>query len=164
MGENILILSASVGAGHLRAAEAVELALCQIAPKANVKNVDVLTLANKTFRRIYGQAYLDFVNHAPYVLGYFYDLFDRPRPDDSRSDRFRIATKTLRRSLLAIGFHHRLVGGSNAFDGGRGREHEQGHHRHDESVCLMHDHLSLFLLRSRVLRAFSMGLERTRHP
>lgn len=65
MPSNILVLSASVGAGHMRAAQAVELALRQLAPEANVKNIDVLTLTNAAFRRIYGKAYLDLVNLAP---------------------------------------------------------------------------------------------------
>src|ERR1700691_4671787 len=81
----ILVLSASVGAGHLRAAQAVELALREVVPDATVKNVDVLELTNTAFRRLYGKAYLDLVNRAPHVLGYFYDLLDQP----SRSGRYR---------------------------------------------------------------------------
>ena len=38
----VLVLSASVGAGHLRAAEAIELALRQLHPEATVRNLDVL--------------------------------------------------------------------------------------------------------------------------
>jgi processive 1,2-diacylglycerol beta-glucosyltransferase len=44
MPKRILVLSASVGAGHLRAAEAVELALRQLDPEAEVKNIDLLDL------------------------------------------------------------------------------------------------------------------------
>src|SRR5437016_9037033 len=79
MAKRILVLSASVGAGHMRAAQAVELALRELAPAAHVENVDVLTLTNSVFRRLYGSAYLDLVNKAPHVLGYFYDMMDRPR-------------------------------------------------------------------------------------
>jgi len=86
--KHILILSASVGAGHLRAAEAVETAAHQMLPNDHVENVDVLSLTNAAFRRIYGKAYLDLVNKAPYVLGYFYDLMDRPSTS-GRSDRLR---------------------------------------------------------------------------
>src|SRR3954454_10209887 len=89
MPAKILVLSASVGAGHLRAAQAVELALRQLAPDAIIRNVDVLTLTNAAFRQLYGKAYLDLVNKAPYVLGYFYDYMDRPREADSRRDRLR---------------------------------------------------------------------------
>ena len=85
MPKRILVLSASVGAGHLRAAEAVELALRQTVPDAYVKNVDILTLTNPAFRHFYGKAYLDLVNRAPHVLGYFYDLLDRP----SKSGKYR---------------------------------------------------------------------------
>lgn len=89
MPAKILVLSASVGAGHLRAAEAVELALRETAPEATIRNVDVLTCTNAAFRRIYGQAYLDLVNKAPHVLGYFYDHMDKPRRADSKRDALR---------------------------------------------------------------------------
>jgi processive 1,2-diacylglycerol beta-glucosyltransferase len=96
MGRRILILSASVGAGHVRAAEAVELAVRELAPDATVKNVDVLTLTNALFRRVYAKAYLDLVNKSPHVLGYFYDLMDQPsRSGKNRRDRLRLAAEKL---------------------------------------------------------------------
>jgi len=94
MPKKILVLSASVGAGHLRAAQAVELALRQTVPEATVRNVDVLELTNAAFRRLYGKAYLVLVNKAPHVLGYFYDLLDRP-VSSRRGDRLRLAVQKL---------------------------------------------------------------------
>ncbi|CAN5324655.1 glycosyltransferase [soil metagenome] len=92
----ILVLSASVGAGHMRAAEAVEQALLETVPGATVRNVDVLTLTNPAFRQVYGKAYLDLVNRVPHVLGYFYDLMDQPsRSGRNRSDRLRQAVERL---------------------------------------------------------------------
>jgi processive 1,2-diacylglycerol beta-glucosyltransferase len=94
----ILVLSASAGAGHLRAAEAVELALRELEPdpqKLHVENVDVLTLTNRTFRRLYGTAYLDLVNKAPHVLGYFYDRLDREPSKGRKGDRFRMLVQRL---------------------------------------------------------------------
>jgi processive 1,2-diacylglycerol beta-glucosyltransferase len=92
----ILVLSASVGAGHLRAAQAVELALRQQLPGATVRNVDVLELTNAAFRRVYGKAYLDLVNRAPHVLGFFYDLLDSPsRSGKNRGDHLRLALQRL---------------------------------------------------------------------
>ena len=91
----VLILPASVGAGHLRAAEAVELALKELAPDAVVRSVDVLTLATKAFRRVYGRGYLDLVNKAPHVLGYFYDLFDRPKKKRPGDSKLRLAVERL---------------------------------------------------------------------
>lgn len=101
MPRRVLVLSASVGAGHLRAAQAVELALRELAPDAVVRNVDVLELTNATFRRLYGKAYLDLVNRVPYVLGYFYDLMDRPRSPERKTDRLRLLVEKLNfRALL----------------------------------------------------------------
>ncbi|RPI80122.1 MAG: UDP-N-acetylglucosamine--LPS N-acetylglucosamine transferase [Desulfobacteraceae bacterium] len=91
----ILILSASVGAGHLRAAEAVELALRELAPEAIIRNIDVLQWTSKAFRRIYGRAYLDLVNKAPHVLGYFYDMLDQPPGPHRKSDRLRLLVERL---------------------------------------------------------------------
>src|SRR5436189_4809393 len=97
----ILVLSASVGAGHVRAAQAVELALRELAPPdAVVRNVDVLTLTNAPFRKLYGQAYLDLVNKAPHVLGFFYDHMDKPRRADSKRDRLRLAVEKLNLAKL----------------------------------------------------------------
>lgn len=92
----VLVLSASVGAGHLRAAQAVELALREVVPQATVRNVDVLELTNAAFRQLYGRFYLDLVNKAPHVLGYFYDLMDQPsRSGKNRTDRLRLAVEKL---------------------------------------------------------------------
>jgi processive 1,2-diacylglycerol beta-glucosyltransferase len=95
MPRRALVLSASVGAGHLRAAQAVELALKELDPSAEVRNLDVLELSNAAFRKLYGSAYLDLVNKAPHVLGYFYDLMDRPRSPQRKSDRLRALVERL---------------------------------------------------------------------
>lgn len=103
MPRRVLVLSAAVGAGHLRAAQAVELALRELAPDAVVKNIDVLELTNSSFRRLYGKAYLDLVNRVPYVLGYFYDLMDRPRSPERKTDRLRLLVEKLNlRALLKL--------------------------------------------------------------
>ena len=95
MPKRILVLSASVGAGHLRAAQAVELALRERDPDATVRNIDVLELTNPLFRRLYGKAYLDLVNKAPHVLGYFYELLDQPTSPRHRGDRLRLMVEKL---------------------------------------------------------------------
>ena len=95
MPRRVLVLSASVGAGHLRAAQAVELALRELDPAATVKNVDVLELTNAAFRQIYGRAYLQLVNKAPHFLGYFYDLMDLPRSSRQKSDQLRRVVEEL---------------------------------------------------------------------
>jgi processive 1,2-diacylglycerol beta-glucosyltransferase len=92
------VLSVSVGNGHLRAAEALERALRQVAPEAVVQNVDVLKLATRAFRFCYGQIYVDLINAAPHVLGFFYNLMDRFRPPERQShrwDHFRLAMEKM---------------------------------------------------------------------
>ncbi len=89
MSKRVLVLSASVGAGHLRAAQAVELALREVDPTAHVENHDVMKFTNAVFRRMYATSYLDLVNRVPHVLGYFYDLMDRPPSPQQKSDRMR---------------------------------------------------------------------------
>jgi processive 1,2-diacylglycerol beta-glucosyltransferase len=95
MAKRVLVLSASVGAGHLRAAQAVELALKQLDASVVVENCDVLEFANAAFRRIYGRAYLDLVNKAPHVLGFFYDMMDRRPSPRKRSDRLRLLVEKM---------------------------------------------------------------------
>ena len=84
MFKKVLILSAAVGAGHLRAAEALEKAFKQSNAAAEVKNIDVLNYTNPLFRRLYGKAYLDMVNTMPEVLGWMYDTLDKPWENERR--------------------------------------------------------------------------------
>ena len=82
MSRRILVLAASVGAGHLRAAQAVELALRRLDPDAAIENYDVLEFTNATFRRLYGVAYLDMVNKARTSWATFTTCSTgRPRPN-----------------------------------------------------------------------------------
>jgi processive 1,2-diacylglycerol beta-glucosyltransferase len=85
----VLVLAVSQGAGHLRAAEAVTLALNELAPEATVNKLDVLTLANAFFRRAYSQSYLDMVNTAPHLLSYIFDVTDVPRETRRHRDYLR---------------------------------------------------------------------------
>ncbi len=84
MAKKILILAAAVGAGHLRAAEAVEKEFKRQMPSAEIKNIDVLNYTNPLFRRLYGKAYLDMVNKMPEVLGWMYDSLDKPWENERR--------------------------------------------------------------------------------
>jgi processive 1,2-diacylglycerol beta-glucosyltransferase len=84
MFQKVLILSAAVGAGHLRAAEALEKAFVKSNAAAEVRNIDVLNYTNPLFRRLYGKAYLDMVNRMPEVLGWMYDALDTPWENERR--------------------------------------------------------------------------------
>jgi processive 1,2-diacylglycerol beta-glucosyltransferase len=80
----VLILSASAGAGHMRAADALEHAFKKARAATDVRHLDVLQLTNKLFRRLYSKAYIDLVNSSPELLGWFYDYLDTPGKHDQR--------------------------------------------------------------------------------
>ena len=90
MAKKVLICSASVGGGHVRAAEAIGLALKELAPDTMVKNIDVLEYAWWSFRWLYKRGYFGLVNSAPALYAALYDYMDRPRRHDpSWSDGVR---------------------------------------------------------------------------
>ncbi len=78
----VLVLSASAGAGHLRAADAIEKAIHSRGVASEVQHLDVLKYTNKVFRHLYSKAYIDLVNSAPEVLGWLYDHLDDPAKND----------------------------------------------------------------------------------
>lgn len=82
--KKVLILSASAGAGHMRAADAVERAFRLTDAAAEVRHVDTLQYTNKLFRHLYSKAYIDLVNKSPELLGWFYDHLDKPWKNERR--------------------------------------------------------------------------------
>ncbi|HEX8137581.1 MAG TPA: glycosyltransferase [Pyrinomonadaceae bacterium] len=84
MFEKVLVLSASAGAGHVRAAEAVERAINEMGAAREVRHVDTLQYTNKLFRHLYSKAYIEMVNKTPEVLGWFYDYLDKPWKNERR--------------------------------------------------------------------------------
>ena len=84
MLKRVLLLSASAGAGHLRAAEALEKAFRATTGDVEVQHLDVLNYTNKVFRHLYSKAYIDLVNKMPEVPGWIYDRFDKPWKNERR--------------------------------------------------------------------------------
>jgi processive 1,2-diacylglycerol beta-glucosyltransferase len=96
----VLVLSASAGAGHLRAAEAIEKAIRLRDLASEVQHLDVLKYTNKVFRHLYSKAYIDLVNRAPEVLGWLYDHLDNPAKNDPIRQAFdRLNSKPFIRYL-----------------------------------------------------------------
>ena len=73
----ILLMHASAGAGHRRAAEALAKAFAQARPDFEVKVCDILGYTTPIFRKTYSQGYLDLVRRAPELWGYLYSESDR---------------------------------------------------------------------------------------
>lgn len=81
----------SVGAGHLRAAEAVAACIRRDYPHHIVVELDVLDKMPKPFRKLYRDLYLDLVNRAPRLFGWLYDQTDRPFEKDLLRQTFERA-------------------------------------------------------------------------
>ncbi len=84
MFKKVLILSVSAGAGHLRAAEAIERAFLEMNAAQEVRHIDTLAYTNKVFRHLYSKAYIEMVNKMPEVLGWLYDHLDKPWKNERR--------------------------------------------------------------------------------
>ena len=86
MLKKVLLLSASAGAGHVRAAEAIEKAFKEAADGEGreVQHLDILNYTNKVFRHLYSKAYIDLVNKVPEVPGWVYDKLDKPWKNERR--------------------------------------------------------------------------------
>ena len=84
MLKRVLLLSASAGAGHVRAAEALEKAFNATRDGTEVRHIDVLNYTNKVFRHLYSKAYIDLVNKLPELPGLIYDALDKPWKNERR--------------------------------------------------------------------------------
>jgi len=73
----VLILSASSGAGHVRAGQALEKAF-RAQGNCDVEHIDALQYVSKLFQRIYDKAYIRMVRRAPELMGLLYEQTDRP--------------------------------------------------------------------------------------
>lgn len=100
MFNRVLIASASAGNGHVKAAEAVELAIRAANSNAEICNVDVLQYSSTLLRRSYSKGYIDMVNNMPEALGWMYDALDKPWKYERRRMAFhRLNTKPLSRRI-----------------------------------------------------------------
>src|SRR5215216_2720696 len=86
MLKKVLLLSASAGAGHVRAADAIGKAFKEVGngEAREVQHLDILNYTNKVFRHLYSKAYIDLVNKLPEVPGWFYDKLDKPWKNERR--------------------------------------------------------------------------------
>jgi len=73
----VLLLSASSGAGHVRAAQALEKAF-SARGDCVVEHIDAIRYVSKLFQHIYEKAYIAMVRRVPELMGVFYDRTDQP--------------------------------------------------------------------------------------
>lgn len=102
MGKRLLILSASAGSGHLRAAQALEEACRKDERVSEVLNVDALNYTNRAFKQIYSRGYLDAVKTAPDIWAWAFDATDVPwKNKDSVVRMHRLNSQPLVKLLLS---------------------------------------------------------------
>lgn len=85
---SLLILHATAGAGHTRAAQAIAAALQPSGHPHRV--IDTLDFTSAIFRRLYVKSYVKLVQTAPELWGYFYDKSDAVAAPNSKSARARL--------------------------------------------------------------------------
>lgn len=73
----VLLVSATSGAGHVRAAHALEKAFLARGDCA-VEHIDALRYVSKLFQRAYDKAYIAMVRRAPELMGLLYERTDQP--------------------------------------------------------------------------------------
>jgi len=81
--KKVLIISIKAGAGHLRAAAAVEAAFRERRPGVEVMNIEALAHTNPAFRRSFTDTYNKLATDLPSVWGYIYEKIEKG-PADSR--------------------------------------------------------------------------------
>lgn len=88
----VLILTASVGAGHNQAARALIEALAASAPHARVERVDVMEWAPRWFRAYYAGGFALAMTRLPRAYGLGFWFYDRPHaPRRGLIERVRLA-------------------------------------------------------------------------
>ncbi len=94
MSRHIVVLSVSAGAGHVRAAQALQASAERWHPDTQVTHIDVMDLVPALFRKVYADTYIKIVEHHPAFWGYLYKKTDEAKVDNALS-RLRIAVERL---------------------------------------------------------------------
>lgn len=95
----LLILSVSAGAGHVRAAQALEAAAKAAMPAIEATHLDLLSIVPREFRKLYGEQYIKLVEKSPQLWSWLYTKSDRPSRDSLIGKLKRAAEKLNARKL-----------------------------------------------------------------
>ena len=92
--KNLLLLSVSAGAGHVRAAEALRAYAEDLYPGVKAIHLDLMEWVPLMFRKVYAESFLYVVERQPELWGYLYGRTDRPK-DGSKFEALRKAVERL---------------------------------------------------------------------
>jgi len=105
-GCRVLIMSVSAGAGHIKAANALEKTFLEDPRVSQVIHQDALVYTNKLFRDFYSKFYQSLVRSAPNFLGWWYKSSVEPwRTDSMRHMIDRLNTRPLVRFVREFDPH-----------------------------------------------------------
>lgn len=83
----VIVFSATFGAGHVRAAEALIEAIRMKKPSAEITHVDSVAFLSKTLNKVIKSTYIELIKHTPRLWGKFYYRTSKI-PSDSVLQRF----------------------------------------------------------------------------
>jgi processive 1,2-diacylglycerol beta-glucosyltransferase len=92
--KNILVLSVSAGAGHVRAAQALVATAELKYPDYTVTHLDVMDFVPSSFRKVYAESYMKLVDKAPLLWAYLYQNIDA-QPEGSLVSKIRRSIERL---------------------------------------------------------------------
>ncbi|MBI2931037.1 MAG: glycosyltransferase [Planctomycetes bacterium] len=102
----LLVLSAGCGAGHNRAAEAVDAAAREFFPGLASEWVDSLKYTGRVFRALYADSYIWMANHSPALWGMLYSAMgkhaERPTLDRAVKAYDKLAYRKLKEHVEAF--------------------------------------------------------------
>lgn len=100
----VLIATVSVGAGHVRAAEAVQEAMLADDPRASVDLVDVLSFGPAWANRLYRAAFLGIARVSRRAASELYLKLDREEPDSENGHLERIVYRRFSEFVARLGY------------------------------------------------------------
>lgn len=77
----VIVFSATFGAGHVRAAEALIEAIRTKKPSAEITHVDSVAFLSKTLNKVIKSTYIELIKHTPRLWGKFYYRTSKIPPD-----------------------------------------------------------------------------------
>ncbi|MDR2871628.1 MAG: glycosyltransferase [Xanthomonadaceae bacterium] len=103
----LLLLSVSAGAGHVRAAEALQAWAATMHPDLLVEHLDVMDYVSSGFRAVYARLYLQLVTRYPTLWSLLYHVSSETPPDalaqKLRRMVERLNTRPLLKAIAAFG-------------------------------------------------------------
>jgi processive 1,2-diacylglycerol beta-glucosyltransferase len=97
----ILVMSASCGAGHNRAAEAIAACGKEFFPQHTTEWVDALNFTNAAFKKLYGDSYIWIVNHSPTMWSILYKSMGENRERPTLNKAVKLFDKLAYKKLIA---------------------------------------------------------------